>query len=495
MASLLALASCAPPPESREEGASRIQAGSPRFADVSANVGIDLPDRRSWGSAWQDYDGDGWPDLFVNRHFHEPILYRNEGGSFTPVNMAWEDHMDRHNCSWGEATGDGLVDLFCGQGAKKGRGKGPNALYVQGLDNSLEDRARSVGVDNPRARQRSANWLDHDSDGDLDLFLGNTYRRRHPNLLFVNRGSSFVGRSRGLAQKLKTEASSWADWDNDGDPDLLVTQKDRKTVAYRNKDGSFRRVELRRVTGRDWTSGSWGDFDGDGWIDLHLAGERRSVVFRNVRGRFRPVHRMRSAENRAGLFFDVDNDGDLDLFVVRGAPGLGDVPAVDRRDLLLVNAADGFKVKKVRASGPRDGNGDDVAAADYDRDGRVDLFVTNGYKRSNGPFVLLRNVGEARNWAAIDLQGPPRNPQGIGARLKVDIGTSIYRRHVTDGVSFRGQSETGYVHLGLRSAPSAQVVVKWARGTRDCLEVTAGQVTELVTGSRPCSTNATVGAP
>lgn len=492
---LLTLASCGTEPEPRQTEVLAAAAGSARFADVSTEVGIDLPHRRSWSSTWQDYDGDGWPDLFVNRHFHPPFLYRNEGGSFTRVNMSWEEHMDRHTCIWGEATGDGLVDLFCGQGAHKGRGRGPNALYVQDLNGSLTDQAKSLGVDNPRGRQRSANWLDHDSDGDLDLFVGNALRRGFPNLLFVNRRSTFVERSKGLAQKLKTEASSWADWDNDGDPDLLVTQTDRQTLAYRNKGGFFRRVDLRWVTGRDWTSGSWGDFDGDGWIDLHLANEQRSVLFRNVRGRFRPVHRMRGAENRASVFFDVDNDGDLDVFVVRGAPGLGDVSAVDRRDLLLVNTPSGFKVEKIRASGPRDGNGDDAVAADYDRDGGVDLFVTNGYKRSNGPFVLLRNVGEVGNWAGIDLQGSPRNPQGIGTRLKVDIGVSTYQQHVTDGVSFRGQSEIGYVHLGLGSASSAQVVVKWPRGTRDCLEVTAGEATGLAMGSRPCSTTAEAGAP
>lgn len=488
LVAVLTLSSCSSDPQPEEVQAE--PPGSIRFADASVGAGIDLSPKRSWGSVWNDYDADGWPDLFVNRHFLRPVLFRNDRGSFRRLegqDAPWEDRMDRHNCAWGEANGDGAVDLFCGQGGRRGRGAGPNALYLQDATHSLQDRAATVGVANPPARQRSANWLDHDSDGDLDLFLGNHLRSGFPNVLFVNEGGTFAGRSRGLAQELKSESSSWADWDNDGDPDLLLTQKEGPTFAYRNEGGVFRRVRLDGVTGRDWTSGSWGDFDGDDRIDLSLVNERRSVLFRNMGGRFRAIHTVRGAENRSSVFFDADNDGDLDLFVVRGAPGLGDVPGVDRRDLLLVNKVTGFEVIKVRVSGPRGGNGDDVSAADYDRDGRVDLFITNGYKRSAGPFVLLRNVTKAQNWAGIDLIGPPANPQGIGARLTVGAGDSTYHRHMTDGVAFRGQTEVGYVHLGLGPASSAEVVIRWPGGTRDCLTAAAGRIIEAPVGSRPCS--------
>lgn len=231
-----------------------------RFSDVSESSGIGTVPRNSWGSLIMDYDRDGDADLFVNRHAAPPILFRNGGESFVPVaeDSFYLEKMDRHGCAWGEANGDGRPDLYCTQGAVEGKGSGPNQLLIQ-TDSGFEDRAPRLGVENAYGRGRTINWIDYDSDGDLDIFLGNKHREGHPNVMFRNDGGAFRRARVGLSRELRTVSTSWSDWDSDGDPDLLVLQYEpHPAIAFENRGGRFAAVRIDRVTGRRWISGSWG---------------------------------------------------------------------------------------------------------------------------------------------------------------------------------------------------------------------------------------------
>ncbi|MDQ3956603.1 MAG: VCBS repeat-containing protein, partial [Actinomycetota bacterium] len=196
-----------------------------RFVDAAGVSGIPVQDTRSWGSTWADFVGDdGWPDLFVNRHGRYPWLLANNEGRFELMQEDfYAGFFDRHGCVWGEATGDGLIDLYCPQGADEGVGEGPNQLQAQ-TPSGFADIAARVGVDDPGGRGRSANWMDADGDNDLDLFVGNKLRPEHTNLFFTNTGEGFRPADVGLNDTLRTVNSTWADWDVDGDPDLLVLQ-------------------------------------------------------------------------------------------------------------------------------------------------------------------------------------------------------------------------------------------------------------------------------
>lgn len=481
-------------------GAPRSQgsAGGPyRFQKVSASAGAEYHSR-TWGGAWADYDDDSDPDLFLDRHWRSPLLLANANGDYSIVQVdAFESErgsfMDRHGCAWGEANGDGRVDLYCVQGADRGEGTGPNQLLIQ-TPSGFEDESSRYGVTDPLGRGRTTNWLDYDSDGDLDLFVGNSVRAETGNVLFRNLGTGFVPERAGIDDELRTISSSWADWDIDGDPDMLVLQHHLAAdggpaIAYENRGGRFRRVRIPNVTGRQWNSAAWGDYDGDGRPDLHLVRRDRAVVLRNLRDRFRPQHSMDLRQGRMSVWLDVDNDSDLDLFVVQGAGG--NFPSADepnRPDLLVVTHRRGFEVVRDRSfRGPREGNGDAVVAADHDRDGGMDLFVTNGYLHWSGPTVLLENRSVAGNWIGLDLSGDLTNPWGFGTAISVTTPDAVIHRQVTDGFNFRTQTETGFVHVGMDDATIAHVNVRWPDGTHDCITVTAGTIVEVSKGALGCA--------
>jgi hypothetical protein len=459
-----------------------------RFVDVTERANLEGA-TRTWGAAWGDYDSDGDPDLLIGRHHGSPRLMNNQGGVYTGVqDPAVRVRVDRHGCAWGEANEDGKPDLFCQVGANRGEGTGPKQLLVQ-TKTGFDNQAAAFGVSDPLARGRTANWLDYDLDDDLDLFLGNQERRHHPNQMFRRRGTGFVEARAGLSDKLSSLSSSWADWDRDGDFDLLVTQhRNRPSIAYENSGGQFRAVKTKGLTGEDWSSAAWGDYDGDGWVDLHVVGKWKNAIFHNDRGRFTRVYSRSIRQGRNSVWLDVDNDMDLDLFVVQGAPGnFSRKRAENRADFLIVNRDGGFdRLRGFSYRGTSEGNGDSVAAADHNRDGRIDVFITIGLFHWIGPNVLLENRTTGGNWTALDLQGSPANPFGMGAAVMLRVGNKTFWSFTNDGVNFRSQSEPGYVHLGLGSATSGMARVIWPDGTRDCVNVAASSIVVVNEGANPC---------
>ncbi len=200
------------------------------------------------------------------------------------------------------------------------------------------------------------------------------------------------------------------------------------------------------------------------------------------------MHDMELQGGRSSTWFDVENDGDLDLFLIQGARKDGpNDETLNRRDYILLNEGGSFSLKRGQVvRGAREGDGDSVAAVDYDRDGLQDVFVTNGFADRSGPSELLKNTSLGGNWVGLDIEGLRKNPQGYGSRMHVVAGPLSYWRELNDGLGSGAQSEVGYVHLGLGPAPSASIEFIWPDGRRDCIDVVANQVIELERGSAPC---------
>ncbi len=178
---------------------------------------------------------------------------------------------------------------------------------------------------------------------------------------------------------------------------------------------------------------------------------------------------------RDAVFADVDNDGDLDLYVVNGGTAF-----VNQPDRLFRNDGGGrFTDITVTAGveGPVTGRGTSALAFDADGDGALDLFATNGdgpAPGNDGPWTLLRNQSRAGRWAEVDLVGSEANPTAMGARLWATVGGRVL---VMERSATTGRFSTGVLpfHIGLGGAQEASIEVLWPSGRRQSAAVRAGQ--------------------
>jgi len=234
-------------------------------------------------------------------------------------------------------------------------------------------------------------WADFDNDGDLDEFVG--FRGR-PNRLYRQDHGRFedVAAAVGLADTVETRAAAWGDFDGDGQIDLYVGFAGNTPAKLYRNDGDGRHfTDVAPALGLRLVGvsrqASWIDYDNDGDLDLFVAfRDQPNRLFRNDGGRFTDV----TVESGIGdprktvgvVWFDMDGDGDLDLFV---ANQNGDANGLFRNDGgHFVDVAREWGVDAAGRSEEFGGVG--AAVADFDHDGRFDLFVAN-----YGPSALYRN--------------------------------------------------------------------------------------------------------
>jgi len=237
-------------------------------------------------------------------------------------------------------------------------------------------------------------WADYDNDGDPDLFVG---FNGTPNRLYRNTKGAFAdaGVQAGLAEGRAVRAAAWGDFDGDGDSDLLVgfTPGPASLLRlYRNNGGTFR--DVTDAAGLTMMAGAvrqpaWIDFDNDNDLDLFVAfRDKANALFRNDGGRFTDVaSELGLADTRktvGAVWFDADQDGDLDLYT-------GNMDG-DPNGLFLSEAGrftDAAERMGVAWGGrmPKDAANGTVrpCAADVNNDGRLDLFMANYGK--NGLFL------------------------------------------------------------------------------------------------------------
>ncbi|NCD32336.1 MAG: choice-of-anchor D domain-containing protein [Spartobacteria bacterium] len=231
------------------------------------------------GLGWGDYDNDGDFDLAISGAYTATsritAVYRNDEGIFTNAHFNLPG-LNASRLTWADFDNDGDLDLtICGD---DGYGK-TTKIYTNDAG-SLYLGQSLVGVS-----YGALSWGDYDADGDLDLAVGG-YAENGPRLLiYSNNGTTLVTVSNKNLTGIWLGEAQWADYDNDGDMDLLTIGSTSNNVLvsriYKYENGSFTNIPLN-LPGMRITGAAWGDYDNDGDLDMALAGQGTNGYSANI---------------------------------------------------------------------------------------------------------------------------------------------------------------------------------------------------------------------
>lgn len=442
-----------------------------------------LPETLGGGGGFIDYDNDGWMDFyFVNSgkcDFYDPhpplrnaLYHNNRDGTFTDVTekAGVAGGGFGQGLAVGDYDGDGWPDLYVTQYER-------SILYHNNHDGTFTDVTAKAGVAAP-GWASSAVWFDYDNDGRLDLFVcrsvdfhksnnrfcGNpqagdryycipTVYPPMPCYLFHNNGDGTftdVSEESGIAS---ARGIAWGvvatDINNDGLMDLFVSNDTMPNFLFANRgNGKFEEIGLQSGTGysadgraRSGMGVDSADYDQDGWMDLFLT-DVDEEMFSLYHNSHDETFEDESIANGIGMtvrymsawgvkFFDYDNDGNIDLFIVTGHP---DNKVQDRFAMVQ------FKEKPLlwRHNGGRDFKhtyenvsaqsgpvfqtayaARGLAIGDFNNDGGIDVLLI---PNDGAPVVLRNNIGKLNHWLGVRPIGKTCNPDAVGAILTWQAG-------------------------------------------------------------------------
>jgi hypothetical protein len=442
------------------------------FEDVTEKAGLQ-GSGYGMGVAVGDYDNDGYEDLYVTAYGGNKLYHNNGNGSFTDVTekagvagSGWST-----SAAWVDVDGDGLLDLVV-------------LRYVQW---DFEDI-----------------WCGEHKEGYRSYCHPDIFRPVSP-LVYHNDGEGHfteVSQKTGLSKPGKGLGIALADYDRDGHIDLFVANDSMVEFLYHNKgDGTFEEVGLLSqvaVDGDGRTYAGMGvdfaDYNNDGWPDLlitDLANQRYALYQNNGDSTFTyasfSAGLARSTMQHSGWgvrFLDYDNDGWKDLLIAQGH----DLDTVElnypnlhyREPMLLLRNAGRDFIDVSSDSGAvfhQSWLGRGMAIGDIDNDGRIDAVVTT----NDGPAYILRNETPTQNhWLTLKLVGHRSNRDAIGAEVKLVTAKDQQFATVSTAGSYLSSSDKR-VHFGIGSESIAQTIeVRWPSGILQTLkDIRADQILQI----------------
>lgn len=422
------------------------------------------PSGTAGGASWGDYDNDGDVDLYLALQKKSPHgLYRNDGGGvFTNVAKAMGVASNNFEYSlhtgWVDFNNDGKLDLFTSNHGQR------NNLFINQGDKFV-DMATQLGITDARAFSKGFTWGDFDNDGDQDVYVVRTFeglkgksylfRNDHFNLVEVGAAYHVDGSDINMGNRISGEhyGTAFGDYDNDGYLDIYACAVQGWNHLYHNEKGvDFKEVALQlkcadgdtsHQTNDFSSSCAWGDYDNDGDLDIFVSGD--------------DIHPTKRSADR--LF---RNDGTAGFTEVGQEYGMGDT---------------------------QEGYG--CAWGDIDNDGDLDLYVailgtTESKGASGGGFdkFWLNELGNQNNWIELNLVGTSSNRSGIGARIRCVTDTLSQIREVTGCSGYVSQNMLR-AHLGFaRRTIIDSIIIRWPSGITDkYAHVAVNQILTMTEGA------------
>jgi enediyne biosynthesis protein E4 len=477
-----------------------------------------LPETTGAGCAFIDYDNDGWMDIYLVNSgacdFFSPspplrnaLYHNNRDGTFSDVTEKAGVAGGGYGMgvAVGDYDGDGWPDLYLTQ-------YGRSILYRNNRNGTFSDVTEKAEVAAP-GWASSAVWFDYDNDGRLDLFVcrfvdfdksknkfcGNaqtgeryycvpTAYEPTKSWLFHNNGDGTftdVSQESGIA---KVMGKAWGvvatDINNDGWMDLFVANDTTANFLFLNKGGKFEEAGVQAGVAysqegrtRSGMGVDSADFYQHGWQDLFVTNvdqemyslyrNNGDLTFDDMAGPSGLGRLTRLMSGWGVKFFDYDNNGDLDLIIANGHPDdkiEKHSTRVSYREPLLLFHNEGGSLKNMGASaGPaftQSLSARGMAIGDFDNDGAIDVLVAV----NDGAPLLLRNAAASGNhWLGIRLVGKTANPGAIGTKISWHAGDLVRSRLKVSGGSYLSSHDSREV-LGIgKRTKIDKLEIRWPR--------------------------------
>ena len=501
------------------------------FIDVSEPSGITSIYERSrfdtypYGSGIVvlDYDNDGHDDVFYADRTGLDLLYRNQAdGTFIDIavdaSITGGSQVGNGGGCAADYDNDGDQDLYVSSYAY-------SRLYDNYGNGTFKDVSLIAGIqESGNIYSTGCAWADYDEDGFLDLVVARhlhgwdvTKMKKNefieavePLVLYRNnQDKTFEDVTYLLRDKRETHDDDgrelggifgagfqpiWVDFENDGDLDLYVVNDFGELIApnviWENRGldpmGEWHFENVSLGSGGDVAMYGMGvavgDYDGDGFFDLYITNIGDSVLLKNLGDgiKFNDVAQIAEVgfgmiedENRVTwgtVFFDYDNDGDEDLYVVSGyLDHLKEAKnPIKQNNLLFSNNSDGT-FKNVSAESGLDNSaiGRGTVFFDFNGDGCLDIFVAN---IGDMPNLYQNKCTWGNHWLQVELIGVNINRDAVGSRIELTSRDRTQVRHISAGGSYMGQNMRT-AHFGLGDSQIIdQLVIIWSDGTIDQLD-------------------------
>ncbi len=508
------------------------------YQEIGQNIGLDfihsigdnnldnIVESSAGGAAFLDYDQDGYVDLYITSgtwleglsegskpdQMPGNHLYRNrQDGTFEDVTKKagvggpWYSM----GVTVGDFNNDGYPDLYISN-------YGPNVLLKNNGNGSFTDVTKRSGVGGGQEFSVGAVWLDYDNDGFLDLYVGN-YLNFDPeykyyyapdgfpgpmaydsqkDVLYHNKGDGTfedVTESMGITDlDGRAMGVGAADYDMDGFMDIYVANDHTLNYLFHN-DGGKRFTDRGTMTGTAFSqageatvsmSVDFADFNNDGLLDMFVSDDTYCSLYKNDgNGVYSDISYPSGLATAcaqfvgwSSSFVDYDNDGDVDIYKTNGALK----HLYGHEDQLLENVGGEKFVDVSLQRGEyfsKEYVGRGACIGDYDNDGDMDVLIVNLNDHCR---FLRNNKGNQNNWLILNLTGTSSNRDGIGARIKISSGgrEQIAQKKTTTG--YLSQNDPR-IHFGLaKNEMVDRIEINWPSGKVQVLEnIKANQIIEI----------------